>query len=213
MKALLSIPIFLLAASTAGTAFADDIPPGCQASTAKRAYQSGVAQGKSLVDRAWLAINRNCDLLERFTDIVTADVESYTLSGNSAYTICRFTGLHDGVYQGVDSVWRTCDGQCCNEGAVIGELSARLYCQLSIILGGLAAPDQFVRRPVLFCGFAFQMCCDADFFSTSILYKGLDFLGVTQECLPYTDGDYFDVWNGTRVLQCAYTNPPPPSKH
>lgn len=205
MKALASILLFLMALSGAGTAFAEDVPLRCQTSSyVKKGYQAGVAQGKTLVERAWQSVN-NCDRLETFTDLVIANVESYTLSGNSVYTICRFTGLHDGVFQKLDSIWATCEGSCCHEGEVIGTLAARLYCQLSIILDGLADPDEFVRRPVFFCGFAFQMCCDANFFSSSMVYRGLDLFGDLKECQPYTDGDYFQVWDDTRVLQCAYT--------
>lgn len=211
MRALLSILFCLMALSRTETAFADDIPipPACQASSfIQNAYKSGVAQGKYLVDRAWLSV-ANCDRLETFTDIVIANVENYALIGTSAYSICRYTGLHDGVYQELDIVWNTCNGECCEEGSVIGDLSAKLYCKLSILLDGLAAPDEFVRRPVFVCGFAFEMCCDGDFFGTSITYKGLDLFGELKECLPYTDGEFFTVWDETRILQCAYTPPDP----
>jgi len=211
MKALVTILLALVALSSAPAAFAQVIviPPACQRnSLTKSFYRSGVMQGKVLVDRAWLSVN-NCDRLETFTDIVVANVESYTLTGSSDYNICRFTGLHDGVFQQLDNVWTSCSGTCCEEGSVIGDLSARMYCQLSILLGGLAEPDEFVRRPVFLCGFAFQMCCDGDFFGTSLTYRGLDAFGDLQECLPYTDGEYFSVWDDTRTLQCTYTPPDP----
>ncbi len=211
MRALISILACWIALSVAKPVLAADIPipPACQTSSlTKNAYRAGVMQGKVLVDRAWLSV-ANCDRLETFTDIVVANVENYTLSGSSAYNICRYTGLHDGVYQELDIVWNTCNGECCDEGSVIGDLSAKLYCKLSILLDGLAAPDEFVRRPVFLCGFAFEMCCDADFFGTSVSYKGLDLFGDLKACLPYTDGEYFTVWDETRILQCAYTPPDP----
>lgn len=190
------------------SALAQDIPVGCQESAfTVRGYQSGVSMGRSLVQRAWGSVN-DCDQLELFTDIVVSNVQRYELRGDSTYTVCRHTGMLDGVFQELDAVWAVCDGQCCQEGQVIGELSAELYCQLSIILDGLAEPDDFVRRPVYTCGLTFETCCDANFIGTSLSYEGMNMTGDLVQCRVYTDDPYFDVWNGTRELQCMYVPPP-----
>jgi hypothetical protein len=170
---------------------------------AERAYLLGVDSGKSLVNRAWASVN-DCDRIETFADIVTANVDAYTLTGSSRYVICRYTGLVDGVFEQLDAVWAGCDSQCCLEGEVIGELSANLYCELSILLGGLVAPDDFVRGPVYTCGFEFQQCCDGAFVGTTARYVGEDFAGRPTQCSTYTSGEYYEVWNGTRALECAY---------
>lgn len=206
MKAMLSAITCLMVLSSARTAFAEVIPPACKGTVA--AYQAGVRQGNTLVKRAWLSVN-NCDQLDAFVALVKANVSGFSLSGTSTYNICRHTGLIDGVFQQLDSVWQGCNGQCCQEGAAIGELAAKLYCDLSILLGGLGSPDEFVRRPVFLCGAQFETCCDRSFTGTSQAYIGLDFSGLQQQCKPYTEGSYFKVWDGTRVLQCAYTPPPP----
>jgi hypothetical protein len=209
MKPLVSALVCFTTLSGASEVFAEKPPPACHTTAVTtRAYQAGVNQGKALVGRVWLGVNK-CDKLEAFASLVKENVSGYTLTGSSAYNICRHTGLVDGVFQQLDAVWQSCNGQCCQEGAVIGELAAKLYCDLSILLGGLAAPDEFVRRPVFLCGAQFETCCDDRFTSTSKAYIGLDTLG-QQQCLPYTAGKYFDVWNGTRKLQCAYTPPTPP---
>lgn len=201
---------FVLVMSVTAVAGAQPIPDGCKTSAVvTNAYKSGVSQGISLVQRAWANVN-NCDRLETFTDIVNQNVANYTLTGTSAYNLCRYTGMVDGVFQQLDNVWKLCDGQCCSEGSAIGVLAAQLYCQLSILLGGLAKPDTYVRRPVLLCGFSFQMCCDADFLGTSLSYVGKDMFGAPQKCEKYTEGDvYTPIWDGTRILQCAYTPPSP----
>jgi len=189
----------VLSTSAAQAIVPNSVPVGCQeTSFTQRAYLSGFQQGVSLVDRAWLMVN-DCDNLERFSDIVVANVESYVLGGQSTYVVCRYTGLTDGVYARLDEVWLQCGGNCCDEGAVIGELAAEIYCQLSILLDGLAAPDLFVRRPVHTCGLSFEMCCDAsyDAFSTGF-----------PACLPYTADPHDIVWDETRVMQCAYTPEP-----
>lgn len=206
-----SVAVLALTLSlAASTAMAEEIPPACQESNfVMRGYLSGVAQGKSLVQRAWLSVN-NCDELERFTDIVVSNVQNYVLTGASTYAICRHSGLLDGVFQQLDDVWLSCDGMCCQEGEVIGELSAELYCQLSILLDGLAEPDDFIRRPVYMCGFAFETCCDASFVGTSMSFFGLDGKGALVACKDYTEQPFFEVWDGTREIQCAYEPPPEP---
>lgn len=212
MKTVLCLLASMTAVAATTNALADEVPIGCQESNFTiRGYQSGVAMGQSLVRRAWASVN-DCDQLELFTDIVVANVQNYKLTGDSTYTVCRHTGMVDGVFQELDAVWMLCDGQCCQEGQVIGELAAELYCQLSIILDGLAEPDDFVRRPVFMCGFTFETCCDADFIGTSLSYQGLNLAGEVVQCLPYTQDPYFEVWDGTRELQCMYVPPPPPKK-
>lgn len=209
MRAILCVLASITAVAVTTSALAD-VPIGCQESNFTiRGYQSGVAMGRSLVQRAWASVN-DCDELELFTDIVVTNVQSYQIGGASTYTICRHTGMVDGVFQELDAVWLQCDGQCCQEGQVIGELAAELYCQLSIILGGLAAPDDFVRRPVFTCGFTFETCCDTDFIGTSLSFEGFNLEGELVQCLPYTQNPYVEVWNGTRELQCMYIPPPPP---
>lgn len=207
MKFLTSVLVQFIVLSGTIAAQADEIPPACRTSSfVTRAYQAGVVQGKSLVQRAWLSVN-DCDQLELFSDIVVNNVANFQITSTSAYTICRHSGMLDGVFQELDAVWMTCDGQCCEEGEIIGELSAELYCQLSILLQGLAEPDDFVRRPVYMCGFMFETCCDAKFVGTSLAYSGADMFGVVKECGVYTEGTFFDVWDGTREIQCTYVPP------
>jgi hypothetical protein len=191
------------------------VPPGCRDGTvtnpgrAARAYVAGMDSGKKLVTRAWSQVN-DCDALEDFADIVVENIQSYSVSSRTAYVICRYTGLVDGAFEQLDRVWTTCDDQCCLEGEVIGQLSAELYCELSIILGGLLDPDDFVRGPVTTCGLEFQTCCDSTFIGTSRNYVGYDLSGRATACLQYTQGSYQSVWTETRNLECAYEPPPPP---
>lgn len=209
MRAIICALASMTAAAATTNAFADEVPPRCQESNFTiHGYQSGVAMGRSLVQRAWGSVN-DCDQLELFTDIVVANVQRYRLASDSTYTICRHTGMLDGVFQELDAVWMTCDGQCCQEGQVIGELAAELYCQLSIILDGLAEPGDFVRRPVFMCGVIFETCCDANFIGTSLSYEGLNLAGELVQCSAYTQDPYFEIWDGTRDIQCTYVPPPP----
>ena len=106
----------------------------------------------------------------------------------------------------IDGIYRDCAVLCYNEGVIIGELAAIVYCEISLQLGGLATADQFIRMPVQMCGFNFEFGCDINFMSLSFEYT--NDLG---SCEQYTwCGDYFDVWDQVRNNQCAYGigNPP-----
>jgi hypothetical protein len=207
MKTLVSTSICLMVLLTGKTALADAIPSGCSKNALDaRTYQTGIVQGRILVQRAWGKVN-SCDKLEAFSDGVLRTVKDYPPPGATEASICRYSGLYEGVFQEIDSVWMACDGQCCSEGRAIGELAASLYCQLSILLGGLGSLDDFVRKPVYLCGFSFQTCCDASFLSTSITNQSEDAAGQLQQCLPYTEHPFFDIWDLTRKVQCAYTPP------
>jgi hypothetical protein len=86
------------------------VPPGCRDGTparpgiARRAYLAGIDSGKKLVNRAWAQVS-DCDALETFADIVVTNVSSYTITGRTAYAICRHTGLVDGAFEQLDQVW------------------------------------------------------------------------------------------------------------
>ena len=190
----------LLASEVSRAAVPTSVPSGCDGSAlSRRAYLAGYQQGTVLVDRAWLTVN-DCDQLEHFSDIVYQDLQSFVLGGTSSYVVCRYTGVVDGSMAEVDNLWLKCGGDCCDEGMALGELAAEMYCQLSIMLHGLANPDMFARRPVHMCGYAYQGCCDSNFVGTS---------RSVPMCLQYTNTPYFDVWDDTRLMQCVYTPPDP----
>jgi len=212
MKKLISVLACLTAVSGATTALADVIPPpppppqppsSCQVNSfVARAYQSGFDQGIGLVDSAWLKVN-NCSHVDRFYEIIYNDIQSYTLTGTSAYSICRYTGLTAGAFQELDAISTNCSWPCCREGTVMGKMSGEIYCQLSILLGGLAVPDDYIRRPLYRCGASFLACCSIEFVSTSKnFFAGPGNTSVA--CLPYTDVPYYTVWDGMRESLCNY---------
>ncbi|MGC4070402.1 MAG: hypothetical protein QM784_38205 [Polyangiaceae bacterium] len=192
MKAIVSTVLGLLTLSVASVAAAEvvSVPAAClNNNLTQRAYSSGKAAGKSLVQRAWQSVN-DCGRLDYFSDIVRSNVESYLLQGASAYSICRYSGMLDGVYEELDEVWISCGGLCCIEGQVIGALAAGVYCQLSQLLGGLDVPADFIPRPVCTCE-GFSSCCAGTF------------TDLTQDkCREYTAQPYYDVWRQSRSLQC-----------
>jgi len=184
-------------------AHAQEAPDGCRETKSARSYQQGKSAGKRLVEVAWKQL-KSCSRMRQVAELVTTGLKAIRPATNQRAGLCLYTGAMDGVFEGLDGVWSTCNDQCCLEGEVIGKMSATLYCDLSILLGGLGDPEQFVRGPVYTCGAAFQSCCDATFTSTTQRYTARAADGKSVSCLPYTRGAYQSVWSETRNLECAY---------
>jgi hypothetical protein len=180
-----------------------DVPPGCADDRDARSYALGVMLGERIVSSAWARI-ADCDRVDYFSDVVAANLERLSLRpGASNYLICRYTGTYDGVFNALESMIGTCADQCFLDGELAGELSAEIYCELSIMLGGLALADDFLRGPVEICGLNFEIGCDSAFMSTTWTYANA--FGV---CEPYTTGEFFAVWDQARNNQCLYSPDP-----
>lgn len=174
-------------------------PPACTATIDARQYNTGFLIGQRIVQSAVLSIN-SCDEIDFFVNVILDNVARFTLPrGASNALACRYAGQVEGVIQEMDNQARLCDDQCFADGQVIGEISAAAYCELSILLGGLAEPDAFVRRPTLTCGFNFEVGCDSSFIGVSRAYEN-----AFGQCLPFTQDPFFEVWDQTRINQCAY---------
>jgi len=193
MKPHVSAILCVGALSATGPVFAapnGNMPPVCaESARAKMAYSTGLQSGKSLVERAWLSV-ADCGQLGYFSSVVRDNINAYALQGASTYSICRYTGMVDGAYQELDTVWTSCGGACCWEGQVIGELAWDVYCQLSELLGGLDIPADFVPKPVTTCT-GFSPCCDEVFMDTTQV-----------QCADYTTQPFYAVWQDSATLQC-----------
>lgn len=180
------------------------VPATCSATPqATSAYRTGLRLGERIVTTSWSRVN-DCDRVEYFLSIVEDNVSRLTLPPNASNsTICRYTGTVDGVYNMLDQLYGTCADQCFLDGEFAGEISGEVYCELSIALGGLAAADDFLRGPVQVCGLNFEIGCDSAFIGTTVSYANSE--GV---CEPFTEGEFFDVWDQARNNQCAYEPEP-----
>jgi hypothetical protein len=192
-----SFAAVLLVVATGGQAHA--APANCATGINLSQYKTGLKIGKTIVKSAWANIS-DCDRVDYFLDVVLVKVSRLTLKeGASNATVCRYTGTADGVYEELDTLYGTCADQCFIDGEFAGSLSAEIYCELSIALGGLVEADDFLRGPVAICGLNFEIGCDSAFIATSVDYANAD-----GECLAYTEGEYETVWDQARNNQCAY---------
>lgn len=209
MKLTLSAISCFAALSAANAYAAIEVPPACQESPFTAfGYQSGYNQGTSLVNQAFNTVQQDCERLDLLAAVIIDNLDRYKPITNSHYLICRYTGTMSAVFQRLEEIFTTCTGSCCLEGGTIGLLSGEMYCQLSILLEGLAKPNDFVRLPVYSCGMAFETCCDAEFINTSFTYVGQNPENQSVMCSVYAEAPWYEVWEGTRAIQCHYTPPP-----
>lgn len=207
MKALLSVVVGLAVTSGTGFAWAVDMPPACQGNAyTSRAFQSGYNQGVSLVEQAFASVNYDCHRLDSVGSMMTDAVHTAIPAGANGFLLCRYSGLVAGVFRGLDNAWAGCDADCCLEGQTTGRIAGEIYCILSILLGGLVAPDDFLPQvpPHDRCQVSSQTCCSPEFIGTSLSYLGLDAVGNPIQCSQYTVDPYVSVWDATRSSYCDY---------
>jgi hypothetical protein len=182
-----------------GSTMAATPPPLCSAPRDLRGFSAGELSGANLVQQAWASVN-DCDNREQFASIVMNNLDSISLPPESSmYVACRIAGVMAGAEEAVDAMWTQCDWQCSQEGTLMAQIGSKLYCNLSIRLGGLKAADQLIRMPVSLCGAEFQTTCDAAF------------LGQAQgdsQCYPYTMPPFDAAFRQAQNNQCTYTPHP-----
>jgi hypothetical protein len=206
MRCNATVVLVVLNALAYNVAHAQTLPSSCQATRDQRAYATGQRSGASLIRQAWRSVN-DCDRVEQFEDLVMNTVDAYAPGpAPTNYSLCRYSGVIDGILNELDNTFIGCSDACLLEGQFAGELSAVAYCELSIALDGLATADAFLRGPVQVCGLNFEVGCDSEFLGVCTNYQNDE-----GSCLPYTEDTFFAVFDQARTNQCAY-NPLPPDK-
>jgi hypothetical protein len=190
------------------TALAQDTPGSCQVDARSQSqYRAGVRFGKLVVDQAWNTINQDCSQLENFTSILENSFNSLILPPNASLAVqCRHAGIVNGGIDALDNLWPVCTDLCTTDGFDIGKLVGKLYCDLSIALGGLEPADDFIRGPVTWCQFLGQVYCDCSYISYTPVYES-----PVGKCRPYTDEPYYDTWDQFRNNGCAENPTLPPA--
>jgi hypothetical protein len=207
-KYAISLIIALCAAFAPKAAEAQPVPPICDTAREVRQFLVGVRAGRSLAKQAIARVLEEsaepniCDDLEAVADLqalIEGIVDDLTDIPPSELAACRLQGQIVGLIAEVSDLQDTCEDTCIADGQFIGEISAQLYCALSIALDGLGLADLFERLATTVCGELFEDACDAEFFSTATS---------DVECAPFTVDPFDDVFHVAQNNQCA-SNPAP----
>ena len=186
-------------------------PPECIAPRDGRFFQIGVRKGVSLARQAIARVapgdpldichdQPTIDHLQAVIQAVAEDAEAELPASPSQTIKCHVLGQIAGLLQALADLQEDCVTACILDGEFIGEISAQLYCALSEALDGLGLADLFTRLATDVCGVNFQVACDNRFEEVA-----------TDDplCLPFTEGEFTEVFLVTQNNQCA-DNPDEP---
>lgn len=195
-------PLFALSASATEplplSCEDSDLVAGAQGNGLTRLnYLSAASGTASLVRNSWSAIER-CEGLDSFTATVESIMDGFELTADaSAASVCRFTGAFDGIASELELIAQEC-GQSCSAGHTRGALAARVYCEISVALGGIDVNTAFVRSQARLCDWDYEVGCESAFDSASRAYAG------GAACAPFLTGRYREVWARNQSKQCSF---------
>jgi len=180
---------------------AADVPAFCDTTREVRLYVLGVRKGRSLAASAIAAatdpidVCTDLDAIDDLRALIAEIVDEVVIPvGASEATQCHVLGQIAGLLAAIGDLQDDCTGLCIADGEFIGEISAQLYCALSIALDGLVPVEFFVRLATDTCGNLFQVSCDNAFESTAV-----DDLA----CLPFTEDTFTEIFREVQNNQCA----------
>lgn len=200
---LASLFVTALCATFTPTAHAQVPPPICNTAREIRQFLIGVRAGRNLAQQAIAAVEDAsaeptlCEDPEAIVDLrglIQDIVDDLVVIPPSEVAACRLQGQIVGLVAEIDDLQDTCDDTCIADGVFIGQISAELYCALSIALDGLGLADLFERLATTACEEQFQDACDDEFFDTAT---------GDPECLPFTIDPFDDVFAVAQNNQCA----------
>jgi hypothetical protein len=205
--ALVGLVIAGLCACFTSTASAQAVPALCNTTREVRQFLLGVRKGRNLAQQAIAAVEESSDedelcqdleAIDLLQDIIQGTVDNIVIPpGASEAAVCHVQGQVAGLVAEVIDLQDTCVDTCVADGQFIGQVSALLYCDLSVALGGLELAELFERLATTVCGEAFEDACDAAFFATAT---------TRASCVPFTIAPFTAVFDEVQNNQCA-SNP------
>ncbi|MDI3287989.1 hypothetical protein [Polyangium sp. 15x6] len=176
------------------------VPPKYRGFAEKVGFEAGRGPGRAIAREAVEKADV-CDRLDRVAERMMAKARrSPRGMRKNPRALCEYAGTVQGIYDTLHGMAAKCSAHCCSEGKIVGEISAEVYCHLSIALDGLSVTDYLPRKPPSLCGAAFESCCEATF--TEVTQSYVDAEG--QQCRAYTEGAFLPAWEQSLNDQCAF---------
>jgi hypothetical protein len=96
------------------------------------------------------------------------------------------------------------DQQCKDDGTAFGEAAARVYCDLSISLGGLGVDDLLTPGPTSSCSTKYEEACQKAFDRVTGTFETVSG-NPDAHCAPFTSGDFLEAYQVARFNQCLFS--------
>lgn len=194
----------------APAALAVDRPATCSSGFNLQSFDQGYNQGRNLINQLFQKTGaddlQRCQRNDQFASDVTTNIQRLTLPPNATdFVACRHSGLAHGTYEALLAISSKCDFECSFNGQLIGELSAKFYCDFAITFDGYPAdPNWIPRNAFTTCDFSFTSSCDITFnVEADQFVQPVTALS----CQPYIDFTPNSSFLLTRGLSCEL--PPP----
>jgi hypothetical protein len=175
-------------------------PADCAFGKGAKFYEQGRSKGSKLVQKLWRGAS--CGRVEAFADQVIEHLGELELSQGEESRVhrwCRYAGSVEALWEGLDRIQLDCDAHCFMDGDFVGQVAAKVFCDLAIEALGALEPEAWLRPPVASCGFQYQLACDTRFLGTAGGYTNEE--GV---CAPYTEVPYTELFESARLRSCAF---------
>jgi hypothetical protein len=187
----------LMLVASVGSAHASG--PDCSTGAKKAQYNTGKKLAGSIVAQAWASSDQDPLGFEDFAatvrGVVTTAIEKLQSQNPSDLVLCRAKGLAQGLCDALGDIQDEVEGICLLDGEMWGELSADLYCSLSIAFGGLDVVGLLPAAPLSICGQSFEEGCQDTF---ADLTTGSD------ECFDFTAGSFIPVFEESQHNMCVF---------
>ncbi|HTL13220.1 MAG TPA: hypothetical protein VL588_12070 [Bdellovibrionota bacterium] len=96
------------------------------------------------------------------------------------------TEFWTGIWDRLAEMYRSCDMECFDDGAAIGEISGLGYCSASVQAGGLLGPGLAFQPPMPVCQTAINIGCQQAYHEAARTFEGCD---------AYSTGSYQETFN------------------
>lgn len=190
-------------AGISSNASAYTIPEICQDAFNVRSFDLGLKKGGVLIDKEWDNIENDCESMVAtpdFKNSVINVVSDLSVPPDSIdFVLCHYYGYMSGIADKLEELEAECPRQCLMDGDFIGEIAAKMYCELSIGFDGIQSMD-FIASILSVCGKTMIDSCESTFDDQTETYFNV-FGG---ECEPYTQVPYTPIWLATKLNQCVY---------
>ncbi|MCC7440978.1 MAG: hypothetical protein IT285_05070 [Bdellovibrionales bacterium] len=100
----------------------------------------------------------------------------------------------ESLWDRMADMYRSCDMECFDEGAAIGEISGLGYCSVSVQAGGLLGPGFAYTPPLPVCQTAVTVACQSAYREAARSYEG---------CEAYASGSYLTTFREYWSQDCS----------
>jgi hypothetical protein len=198
----MAMSFFMAGISNSASAYV--IPETCQDAFNLRSYNFGLTKGGMLIDKEWDKIENNCERMTAtpsFKNSIIDIINDLSVPQDSTdFVLCHYYGYMNGIADRLKELDADCPQQCLMDGNFIGEVAAKMYCELSIGFDGIQQSSDFNTGILSVCDETMTDSCGSTFDDQTAIYVNV----FGDQCESYTQIPYTPVWETAKLRQCIF---------